>query len=80
LWLVWNGPVGRWLVILGISALIGIAHGYQGSAAILSIGSMSVFKGWFFMATVRVLALIIAHALYVSVQIVMAVIAIRAMT
>ena len=76
-WLVWGGPVGKWGVILGVSVLVGVAHGYQGTAAILSIGIMSVFKGWFFMATGRVRALIVAHALYDSVQIVMAVIAIR---
>jgi membrane protease YdiL (CAAX protease family) len=78
-WLVWNGPVGRWVVILVVSALVGVAHGYQGLAAIVSIGIMSVFKGWFFMATGRIRALIVAHALYDSAQIVMAVIAIRAM-
>jgi membrane protease YdiL (CAAX protease family) len=79
LWRVWNGPVGKWVVIFGVSALIAVAHGYQGSAAILSIGIMSVFKGWFFMATGRIWALIVAHALYDSVQIVMVVIAIRSM-
>ena len=79
LWLVWNGPVGKWAVILGVSALTGVAHGYQGWAAIVSIGIMSVFKGWFFMTTGRVRALVVAHALYDSAQIVMAVIMIRGM-
>ncbi|MHC4993026.1 MAG: CPBP family intramembrane glutamic endopeptidase [Planctomycetota bacterium] len=79
LWRVWSEPLGKWVVICGVSALIGLAHGYQGSAAILSIGIMSVFKGWFFMKTGRIGALIVAHALYDSVQIVMAVIAIRGM-
>jgi membrane protease YdiL (CAAX protease family) len=64
-------------VILGVSALVGVAHGYQGVAAILSIGIMSVFKGWFFLATGRLWARVVAHAVYDSVQIVMAVLLIR---
>jgi len=79
LWCVWSGPLGKWVVILGVSAVTGIAHGYQGSAAMLSIGLMSVFKGWFFMVTGRIRALVVAHALYDSAQIVMALIAIRGM-
>jgi membrane protease YdiL (CAAX protease family) len=77
LWRVWGGPVGRWVVMLVVSALIGVAHGYQGSAAIVSIGIMSVFKGWVFMRTGRIRALIVAHALYDSAQMVLAVIIIR---
>jgi membrane protease YdiL (CAAX protease family) len=79
LWRVWNGPVGKWAVVLVVSALIGVAHGYQGSAAMVSIGIMSVFKGWVFMATGRIRALIVAHAIYDSAQIVMAVVMIRGM-
>jgi membrane protease YdiL (CAAX protease family) len=79
LWQVWSGPVGRWGVILGVSALIGVAHGYQGVAAIVSIGLMSVLKGWFFLATGRLWALVVAHALYDSVQIAMAVVMMRGM-
>jgi len=47
-------------------------------AAILSIGFKSVLMGWFFMATGRTRALIVSHVVYDSVQIVMAVVAIRA--
>jgi len=79
LWRVWNGPVGKWVVVAVVSALVGVAHGYQGTAAIVSIGIMSLAKGWLFMATGRIRALIVAHALYDSAQIVMAVIAIRGM-
>jgi membrane protease YdiL (CAAX protease family) len=79
LWRVWGGPVGRWAVILVVSASVGLAHGYQGWAAMLSIGIMSIFKGWFFMTTGRIRALIVAHAFYDSAQIVMAVVAIRRM-
>jgi hypothetical protein len=78
LWRVWPGPSGRWAVIVVISALIGLAHGYQGPTAILCITIQSFFQGWFFMSTGRIRALIVAHALYDSIQIVMAVVAIRA--
>jgi len=84
LWLgpvVWIGIAGfeeLWRVFVLVSALIGMAHGYQGPAAILSIGFKSVLMGWFFMATGRTRALIVSHVVYDSVQIVMAVVAIRA--
>jgi hypothetical protein len=77
LWRVFGGKTGKWLVLLFVSLLIGLAHGYQGPAAIVSIGFKSVLMGWFFMATGRTRALIVCHAVYDSVQIVMAVIAIR---
>ena len=78
LWNIFSGPGGKWVVLLVISVLVGIAHGYQGPAAILSIGFKSVLMGWFFMATGRTRALIVSHAVFDSVQIVMAVVAIRA--
>lgn len=77
-WSVFSGTGGKWVVLLLISALIGAAHGYQGPAAIISIGFKSVLMGWFFMATGRTRALIVSHAVYDSVQIIMAVVAIRA--
>jgi len=74
-WNVFPGTGGKWMVLLLVSVLIGIAHGYQGPAAIVSIGFKSVLMGWFFMATGRTRALIVSHAVYDSVQIIMAVIA-----
>jgi membrane protease YdiL (CAAX protease family) len=79
LWNVWDSTAGRWIVIIAVSALVGVGHGYQGTAAVVSIGLMSVFKGWFFLRTGRLWPLVIAHALYDSVQILMAVVAIRGM-
>jgi general stress protein CsbA len=78
LWAVFSGTSGRWVALLLVSALIGAAHGYQGPAAIVSIGFKSVLMGWYFMATGRVRTLIVAHAVYDSVQIVIAVMMIRA--
>lgn len=76
-WTVFPSAPGKWVSLVLVSVLIGIAHGYQGPAAILSITMKSILMGWYFMATGRTRALIVAHAVYDSVQIVMAVIAIR---
>jgi hypothetical protein len=77
LWNVFGRSGGQWMVLIGVSALIGLAHGYQGPAAIISIGFKSILMGWYFMASGRIRPLIVSHAIYDSVQIVMAVIAIR---
>lgn len=76
-WAVFTGDAGRWIALLSVSMLIGLAHGYQGPAAVVSIGFKSVLMGWYFMATGRTRTLIVAHAVYDSVQIAMAVLAIR---
>ena len=78
-WVVFPGLAGKWIVLLLVSMLIGALHGYQGPAAIISITVKSVLMGGYFMATGRARPLIVAHAVYDSVQIVMAVIAIRGM-
>ena len=76
-WNLVSGPVGKWAVLLAVSALIGLAHAYQGPAAIMSIGVKSVIMGWYFKYAGRIGPLIVAHAVYDSVQVVMAVVAIR---
>jgi membrane protease YdiL (CAAX protease family) len=80
LWQLWQGPAGRWVVLALVSVLFGLAHGYQGLAAIVSISIQSFLMGWFFMFTGRLRVLIVAHALYDSIQIVFAVVAVRSMT
>ena len=77
LWNVFPGQLREWAVLLAVSALIGLAHGYQGPAAIVSIGMKSVLMGWYFKQTGRIRPLIVAHAVYDSIQVIMAVIAIR---
>lgn len=74
---IFPGTGGMWMVLLLVSVLVGAAHGYQGPAAIISIGFQSVLMGWYFLATGRTRVLIVSHAVYDSVQIVMAVFAIR---
>lgn len=77
LWAVFPGRAGAWGVILLVSLLVGLAHGYQGPAAVISIGFKSVLMGWYFLQTGRVRSLVVAHAVYDSVQIVMAVVQIH---
>lgn len=77
LWLVFPGRLAAWPVLLVASALVGLVHGYQGPAAILSIGFKSVLMGWYFMKTRRIRPLVVAHAVYDSLQIVMAVMEIK---
>jgi membrane protease YdiL (CAAX protease family) len=60
-----------------VSALFGLAHFYQGPAAVVEIGLISILMAWSFMATGRLRALIVAHALYDSIQIAVAMIVIR---
>ena len=76
-WNVFGSYGGQWVVLISVSILIGLAHGYQGPAAIISIGFKSILMAWFFMSTGRIRALIVSHAIYDSVQIAMVVIAIR---
>jgi membrane protease YdiL (CAAX protease family) len=77
LWLAWGRGVGRWVSLFVVSALFGLAHFYQGPAAVVEIGLISVPMGWVFMVTGRLRALVVAHALYDSIQIAFALILIR---
>ena len=73
MWRVLPGSAGRWAVIVGCAALVAGAHLYQPPAIMLSIGVMSVLKGWYFLRTGRFWSLVVAHALYDSVQVAVAV-------
>jgi hypothetical protein len=79
LWLVLPGSVGEWIGIVVVSALVGLVHAYQGVAAIVCVGLQSVILAWVFLRTGRIRALVVGHALCDSVQIAMAVVAIRQM-
>jgi len=65
-------------VIVAGAALVAGVHLYQPPAIMLSIGLLSVLKGWYFLRTGRFWSLLVAHALYDSVQVVAVVSAIRA--
>jgi membrane protease YdiL (CAAX protease family) len=80
LWLVFGSPAGSWVVLVMVSALVGALRGYQGPAAMVSIGFKSLLMGWYFKAAGRTRTLIVSHAVYDSVQIILVVLAIRAST
>jgi len=77
LWRVWGTGAGPWLAILFSAVVFAFAHVYQGPGPMIVIGVQALLCGFFYLATGRVRALILSHALFDSVQIVMAVIAIR---
>lgn len=71
---------GRWIAVVIVSLLVAAAHAYQGPAAVLSIGFKSLLFGAYFVTYRRLWPLIVTHAVYDSVQIVLAVIAINQST
>ena len=73
LWNVWPSAAARHLVVLFSAALMGLAHIYQGHLGVLSIAALALIKGWYFMRFGRFWPLVISHALFDSIQIVMAV-------
>jgi len=77
LWNLFPGQTKEWGVLLVVSVLIGLAHAYQGPSAVASIGIKSVLMGWYFKQTGRIRPLIVCHAVYDSLQVIMAVRAIR---
>jgi membrane protease YdiL (CAAX protease family) len=77
LWVLWPGPAGRWGSILISALLVAAAHAYQPPAVRISIGLLSVLQGWYFLFTGRFWSLVIAHALYDSLQVVTIVLLIR---
>jgi len=60
--------------IMLVSATIGIVHLYQGAFGIISIGIQGLIMGFFYYKFRRIWPLIISHALYDSLQIIMFVI------
>lgn len=70
LWTVWPGSAARWLVLLLSAFLFGLVHVYQGPANVVAIGVQGLIYGWYYLRFGRVWPMIIAHALYDSLQVV----------
>ncbi|NNF32929.1 MAG: CPBP family intramembrane metalloprotease [Saprospiraceae bacterium] len=68
LWNVKEDRVWEVVVIFLTSALIGMAHIYQGTAGAISIGLKSVVVCFYFYRYRRFLPLVISHALYDGLQ------------
>ena len=68
LWNINDNKNWHVVAIFLASGLIGIAHLYQGTAGIISIGLKSVIISFYFYKCRRLLPLIISHALYDGLQ------------
>lgn len=68
LWNINDNKKWHIVAILLASTLIGVAHLYQGTAGIISIGLKSVIISFYFYKYRRLLPLIISHALYDGIQ------------
>ncbi|RKY46811.1 MAG: hypothetical protein DRP88_05810, partial [Candidatus Neomarinimicrobiota bacterium] len=68
LWNVNDNKNWHIAVIFLASTLIGVAHLYQGTAGIISIGLKSIIMCFYFYKYRRLLPLIISHALYDGAQ------------
>lgn len=70
LWLVWRGAPARWLILLLSAILFGLVHIYQGPANTIAIGFQGLIYGWYYLEFGRIWPMIVAHALYDSIQVV----------
>lgn len=77
LWDLTGSALLRWLVIMVSALLFAFAHVYQGTANMIGIFIAAVILGIFYMKSGRILPMIVAHGLYDSLQLIMAVIQIR---
>jgi len=77
LWTVWPNPLGRWAVMIASAVLFGLAHIYQGPVSAIAIGLQGLLYAWYYRRFGRVWPMIIAHALYDSVQVIQVVVAFR---
>jgi membrane protease YdiL (CAAX protease family) len=66
---IWGTTTGRWIAILASAFIWGFAHIYQGPAGVISISLLGILKGWIYLRFGRLWVLVVAHALYDSVQI-----------
>lgn len=71
LWKLSEKKAWEVLAIIIVSASIGMVHLYQGSFGIISVGIQSLVMGFYYYRFRRIWPLIISHALYDSVQIIL---------
>ena len=70
LWKVWPKPVAVWLVLILSAVLFGLVHIYQGPISMFFIAVQGLLYGWYYMRYGRVWPLVIAHAIYDSLQVI----------
>jgi len=78
LWSLSNRPTARWAALFASALLFGVAHLYQGVSGVISVATFGLIWGLAYFLWGRVWPLIVAHALFDSIQIGWAVIQIRA--
>jgi membrane protease YdiL (CAAX protease family) len=77
LWRVWPKPLMKWIVLLASGFLFGLVHIYQSPLNMLFITLQGLLYGLYFLRFGRVWPLIIAHALYDSLQVIQIVMVFR---
>jgi membrane protease YdiL (CAAX protease family) len=75
LWKIWPGPVAVWFVLLLSAFLFGLVHLGQGPMNILFVFIQGLLYAWYYRQYGRLLPLIIAHAIYDSLQVIQVVMA-----
>lgn len=69
LWKLWPGRTGRWSAVV-LSALVwALVHIYQGVSSVVSISLLGLMYAAYYLRFGRVWPLIIAHALFDSIQV-----------
>jgi len=71
LWRLSNNRSWEVTVVFLVSILVGLAHLYQGAFGVISVGIQGLVIGFFYYKFRRIWPLIISHALYDSVQVIM---------
>lgn len=61
---IWPSPAGRASSLLGLSAIFGLAHSYQGPAGILGTFVIGLILGWAYQIRGRLWPLVHAHGAY----------------
>jgi membrane protease YdiL (CAAX protease family) len=73
LWKLWPGPTGRWTAVVLSAGIWGVVHIYQGLSSVVSVFLLGLVYALYYLRFGRVWPLVIAHALFDSVQILSAV-------
>jgi membrane protease YdiL (CAAX protease family) len=74
LWRLSNKKYWELIAVIFVSFFWGFAHLYQGAFGIISVSLQGLIMGFFYYKYRRILPLIISHALYDSIQVIMFVI------
>ncbi len=77
LWSLSNRPTARWAALFFSALLFGAAHLYQGVSGVISVATFGLLWGLAYFLWGRVWPLIVAHALFDSIQVGWVVIQIR---